>query len=52
VRDIVAATGALASIEALLGVEHARALEAIDELPTEPRRALTTLAHLAVHRSA
>ena len=52
VRDIVVATGALASIEALLATEHARALEAIEELPPEPRAALTDLAQLAIRRAA
>ena len=52
VREVVLATGALASVEALLSAEHARALEAIDELPDTPRAALVDLAQLAVCRSA
>jgi isopentenyl-diphosphate delta-isomerase type 1 len=52
VRDIVVDTGALASVESLLGTEHARALEAIDDLPDDPRAALVDLAQLAIRRSA
>jgi geranylgeranyl diphosphate synthase type I len=52
VREIVMATGALASVEALLGAEHSRAIEAIDDLPDAPRAALVDLAQLAIRRSA
>ena len=52
VREVVVSSGALASVEALLGNEHARGLEAIDELPADARAALTDLAQLAVRRSS
>ncbi len=52
VRRIVGATGALASIEALIAARHAVALEAIDGLPTPARAALTELADLAICRRA
>ena len=52
VREVVVSSGALASVEALLSSEHARALEAIDELPDAARAALTDLAQLAIRRSS
>ena len=52
VREVVVATGARASVEARITNEHARALEAIDELPDPARSALTDLADLAIRRSA
>ena len=52
VRRIVGATGALASIEALIAARHAIALEAIGGLPTPARAALTELADLAICRRA
>ena len=49
-RGIVADSGALASVEALLRAEHATALEAIEGLPEPARAALTELADLAIER--
>jgi isopentenyl-diphosphate delta-isomerase type 1 len=52
VREIVVATGARSSVEARIVVEHARALEAIDDLPEPSRAALTDLADLAIRRAS
>ncbi len=52
VRDVVAATGALASIEALIASQHLAALEAAASLPDPARIALLELADLAVARRA
>lgn len=52
VREVVAATGALASIETLLRSKHAAALEALEGVPEPGRRALSDLAALAVVRQA
>ena len=49
-RTIVAGSGALASVEALLRSEHATALEAIEAVPDPARRALEELADLAIER--
>jgi len=49
-RAIVAETGALASVEALLRAEHATALEAIAAVPEPARAALTEMADLAIQR--
>jgi geranylgeranyl diphosphate synthase type I len=51
-RALVAATGALASIEALIAAHHAVALRAIVDLPAPARAALTELADLAICRRA
>jgi geranylgeranyl diphosphate synthase, type I len=51
VREVVVATGALASVEARLTADHARALEAIDEVPEPARSALVDLAQLAIRRA-
>ena len=48
-RDVVAATGALASVEALVRDRHAAALDAVRECPSR-RGALRSLAALAVER--
>jgi acyl-coenzyme A synthetase/AMP-(fatty) acid ligase len=48
----VAATGALASVEALIAAHHTVALAAIVGLPDPARRALTELAALAIRRNA
>ena len=52
VREIVVTTGALASVEARIAADHARAVEAIDELPEPARSALIDLAQLAIRRVA
>ena len=52
VRRTVGATGALASIEALISAHHTVALEAIGGLPSPARAALTELADLAICRLA
>ena len=52
VREVVVATGALASVEARVAADHARAVEAIDELPEPARSALADLAQLAIRRVA
>jgi isopentenyl-diphosphate delta-isomerase type 1 len=49
-REVVAATGALASVEALLVAQHALALEAVAEVPEPARSALHELAGLAIQR--
>jgi isopentenyl-diphosphate delta-isomerase type 1 len=49
-RDIVAASGALASIEALIEAERARAVHALTDVPEPARTALATLAATAAHR--
>jgi|SoiMethySBSTD1v2_1073268.scaffolds.fasta_scaffold02009_15 geranylgeranyl diphosphate synthase, type I len=49
-RDIVAASGALASVEALIAARQARAVRAVRDVPEPARRALTSLAALATHR--
>jgi geranylgeranyl diphosphate synthase type I len=51
-RAVVADTGALASVEALLRAEHATAVAAIQDIPEPARAALTELADLAIERSA
>lgn len=50
VRTVVAATGALASVEALLVAQHAAALEALEPLVDPARSALAELADLAIRR--
>ena len=50
-RAIVAGSGALASVEARIAAEHARALAALDGLPVRPAAALASLADLAAFRS-
>lgn len=50
VRTVVADTGALSSVEALLAAEHLGALEASDSLPEPARGALAELADLAIRR--
>lgn len=52
VRDIVAETGALASVEALIAAEHARALHALASVPEPARSGLTDLARGAVRRAS
>ena len=52
VREVVVATGALASVEARVATDHARALEATEELPEPARTALADLADLAIRRVA
>jgi geranylgeranyl diphosphate synthase type I len=49
-REIVARTGALASVETLVRTQHATAVEAIDRLPEPARGALRALAAAVVHR--
>jgi len=51
-RRVVAATGALASVEALIAAQHAVALAAIRTLPQPARTSLTELADLAICRRA
>ena len=51
-RRLVAATGALASVEALIDAHLTVALGAITNLPDGAREALVELAELAVHRRA
>jgi geranylgeranyl diphosphate synthase type I len=48
--DVIAASGALASVEALLDAQHALALRAIADLDAPARLALEQLADLAIHR--
>ncbi|HEX4867875.1 MAG TPA: isopentenyl-diphosphate Delta-isomerase [Acidimicrobiales bacterium] len=50
IRDVVAATGALASVEALIASRHATARAALVGLPSDARRALDELAALAIER--
>jgi geranylgeranyl diphosphate synthase type I len=50
-RAIVARSGALASVEARIAAEHARAIAAVAGLPSRPAAALTALADLAAFRS-
>ena len=50
-RDAVAASGALASVEALIAALHATALRAIEGLPAAARDALTELADLSIRRA-
>ncbi len=52
VREVVAATGAWASLEALIASQHLAALEATTTLPDPARTALLELADLAVARRA
>jgi hypothetical protein len=47
---VVARSGALASVEALLEAQHARALHAVAGLDEPARAALTQLAGMAVFR--
>ena len=49
-REIVAESGALASVETLLVAQLAAAIEAVGELPDPTRSALAGLAASAVHR--
>jgi len=49
-REVVASSGALASIETLLALRHARAVRAIDRLDEPARGALGQLAALAIDR--
>lgn len=49
-REIVARSGALASVEALIREQHAFALDAIADVPEPARSALTALASIAVQR--
>lgn len=49
-RTVVADSGALASVEALLSAQHALALEALDGLPEPAASALRELAGLAIER--
>jgi geranylgeranyl diphosphate synthase type I len=49
-REIVAESGALASVETLLATQLATAVRAVGELPDPVRSALTALAATAVHR--
>ena len=51
-RAIVAESGALASVEARLSVEYARALDALTAVPEPARAALVELASLAIERDA
>jgi geranylgeranyl diphosphate synthase type I len=52
VRDIVRATGALASVEVLIAAEHARAVRALAAVPEPARSALADLAEGAVRRAS
>jgi geranylgeranyl diphosphate synthase type I len=52
VRDIVRATGALASVEVLIAAEHARAVRALAMVPEPARSALADLAEGAVRRAS
>jgi geranylgeranyl diphosphate synthase type I len=49
-REIVARSGALASVEALIRAEHARARAAVAGLPQPARQALEALASVALDR--
>jgi geranylgeranyl diphosphate synthase type I len=49
-REIVAESGALASVETLLATQLATAVKAVGELPDPARSALAALAATAVHR--
>lgn len=51
-RRVVAVTGALASVEALIAAQHGVALAAIATLPEPARSSLTELADLAICRRA
>lgn len=51
-RRVVAATGALASVEALIAAHHAVAVAAVAAVPEPARTALTELADLAIRRTA
>ncbi len=51
-REVIAASGALASVEALVRDRHAAALEAVRELPEPACGALRSLAALAVERES
>jgi geranylgeranyl diphosphate synthase type I len=51
-RAVVAATGALASVEALIAAQHAVAVAAVADLPEPARISLTELADLAICRRA
>lgn len=50
VREVVAATGALASVESLIAAEHATASRALATVPGPARDALEELAALSVER--
>jgi isopentenyl-diphosphate delta-isomerase type 1 len=49
-REIVATSGALASVEMLVHANHRRALDALTEVPEPARSALEALASLAIDR--
>jgi geranylgeranyl diphosphate synthase type I len=49
-REVVAASGALASVEALIAAQHTIAIAAIADLPDPARASLTELADLAICR--
>jgi geranylgeranyl diphosphate synthase type I len=49
-REVVASSGALASVEALIAAQHALALHALDGLYEPARAALAQLAGLATRR--
>lgn len=51
-REAVAATGALASVEALIAARHAVAVAAVADVPEPARGALVELADLAIRRAA
>ena len=51
-RDIVARSGALASVEALIASQHRTAIDALGGIDGSARAALVELAHLAVEREA
>ena len=52
VQEVVAATGALASVEALITAQHALARSALASVPEPARQALDELAALAIERRA
>jgi geranylgeranyl diphosphate synthase type I len=51
VRDIVASTGALASVELLIEHQHSLAIEALGAVPGTARSALRALAAVAIRRT-
>jgi isopentenyl-diphosphate delta-isomerase type 1 len=52
IREVVADSGALASVEALVSAEHALAVAVLDGVPHPARVALEELAGLAIERSS
>jgi geranylgeranyl diphosphate synthase type I len=50
-REIVLDSGALASVETLVGALHARALQSLAGVPQPAQAALRRLARLAAYRS-